>query len=51
MKVVSRSMRWDAMYGRAAATQRRIVPMLYRIQSLCRPGGGTVDATVFCDPS
>lgn len=51
VKVVSRSMHWDAMFGRATATQRRIVPMMYRIQSLCRPGGGTVDATVFCDPS
>ncbi|POS70618.1 hypothetical protein DHEL01_v210985 [Diaporthe helianthi] len=51
MKAVSRSMHWDAMFGRATATQRRIVPMMYRIQSLCRPGGGTVDATVFSDPS
>lgn len=55
MKAVSRSMRWDAMYGKAAATQRRIAPMLYRVRSLCRPGvdggGGTADATVPCDRS
>ncbi|KAG6353406.1 hypothetical protein INS49_005587 [Diaporthe citri] len=53
MKAVSRSMRWDAMYGRAAATQRRIAPMLYRVRSLCRPegGGGTVDAIVPRDSS
>ncbi|KAK7713559.1 hypothetical protein SLS63_012081 [Diaporthe eres] len=57
MKAVSRSMRWDAMCGKAAATQRRIAPMLYRVRSLCRPGGGggggggTADATVPCDRS
>ncbi|KAL2272929.1 hypothetical protein FJTKL_05725 [Diaporthe vaccinii] len=55
MKAVSRSMRWDAMYGKAAATQRRIAPMLYRVRSLCRPGGGggggTADATVPRDRS
>lgn len=51
MKAVSHSMHWDAMFGRATATQGRIVPMMYRMQSLCRPGGGTDDATVFCDPS
>lgn len=56
MKAVSRSMRWDAMHGKAAATQRRIAPMLYRVRSLCRTevggdGGGTVDATVSRDPS
>lgn len=52
MKAVSRSMRWDAMYGKAAATQGRIAPMLYRVRALCRPeGGGTLDATVSFDPS
>lgn len=55
MKAVSRSMRWDAMHGKAAATQRRIAPMLYRVRSLCRTegggGGGTGDATVCRDPS
>jgi hypothetical protein len=50
MKAVSRAMRWDAMLARTTATQRRILPMTYQIQSLCRPGGGTVDATVSYGP-